>query len=109
MDEKLKKLEKAKTHQVFISLDSKEYLDPKEFDSSPKMSEFYKDEEGIMQALYACIFWSTGGGGGDIDDLQDGRWAGHHISLVELSEAKKLGCKNVSQEVWNLVDSVRDE
>lgn len=36
-----------------------------------------------MAGLYSTLFYSTGRGGGDIEDLGIGRWAGDRLSIVE--------------------------
>ena len=102
--EKLKKVETEDTHVVAMNSDKKEYLDPVVWGNTPRLSEFYMKQDGIMKALLGCLFYSTGGGGGDIEELREGRWAGDHISLVEKSEAESAGCTDVSKAVKEFLD-----
>ena len=107
-DEHLNKLDTEGTHHVAMNSDKKEFLDPIVFGNIPRLSEFCMQKDGIMRALLGCLFYSTGGGGGDIEDLKVGRWAGNHISLVEKSEAEAAGCQDVSKEVKEFLDSIND-
>lgn len=92
-----------------MNLDSRQYLDPAVFKSGRYLADFVMEEEGIMQALYSTLFWSTGGGGGDIDELRQGRWAGQRLQLNRLSTAREDGYEDISQEVKRLMDNLGDD
>ena len=95
-------------HHVFANLDLKEFIDPLSFGSDANFDLYAFKQDGIMKALYSCLFFSSGGGGGDIDALTAGRWAGNRLTMVDITVAVREGCTNVSSDVKALLTSCGD-
>lgn len=68
---------------VIVNLDKKEYLDPEKFDDFLSVDKFSLEKGGVMRGLYSTLFHSTGSGGGDIEELTNGRWAGNQLAIIE--------------------------
>lgn len=88
-------------YHIILNLDTEEYLDPRVF--HPHMvsvDEWSMGSNGILKGLYRMLFWSTGSGGGDVDELKRGEWAGCHLEIVEKSQFEDdlFGWINVSQK-----------
>ncbi|KAF9084811.1 hypothetical protein BGX27_003695, partial [Mortierella sp. AM989] len=68
---------------LVLNLDKKEHLDPefKQPATSMIKSTFLKYE--AMQGLHSLIFYLTRSDGGDVGELRDGQWTGHHITIRE--------------------------
>jgi len=69
---------------VIVNLDQLEYLDPDQFGDESSVDKFCLEKDGVMKGLYSTLFYSTGKGGGDIEHLKIGRWAGDRLSIVEM-------------------------
>ncbi|KAI8601654.1 hypothetical protein EDD21DRAFT_373924 [Dissophora ornata] len=81
----------SETYHLVLNLDKKEFLDPRKFhESTTFVNEFALKADGIMQSLYALIFYSTGSGGGDVQEFKQGRWAGNHITIREKERVSDL-------------------
>ncbi|KAF8939447.1 hypothetical protein EDD21DRAFT_404631 [Dissophora ornata] len=89
------------THHLVLNLDKKEYLDPKTFHENVTYVEaFAKLEHGIMQGLFSLIFFTTGGGEGDVDEFKQGRWAGDRITIREKEKVVDLeSWSDISEKV----------
>ncbi len=96
---KLKQVVPISSHHVFVNTDKKQFIDPVTFGSLKSVDDFGLEQDGVMKALFSCLFYSTGGGGGDIDAFKQGRWAGNRLKLVEMSEAYSMGFTDISHEV----------
>jgi hypothetical protein len=68
---------------VIVNLDKKEYLDPEQFGDAPSVDRFSLEKGGVMRGLYSKLFYSSGRGGGDIEELTNGRWAGNRLAIIE--------------------------
>ena len=90
---------------VIVNLDKREYLDPEQFRDDTSVDKFCLEKDGVMKGLYGCLFYSTGRGGGDIEELRIGRWAGDRLSIVEKKTLSGL-YQDVSDEVQSFVGSV---
>ncbi|KAJ3036428.1 hypothetical protein HDV00_002753 [Rhizophlyctis rosea] len=69
-------------HHLIINLHTKEYLRPRAFSDAPHITSFYKNPNGVMKALYACLFYSWHSGPADVEELTQGRWAGDRLAIV---------------------------
>jgi len=94
---KLEELFPAPIH-VIVNLDKKEYLDPEVFGNDSSVEKFALEKDGVMKALYSCLFYSTGSGGGDIEGFKQGRWVGQRLSIVG-KDTLSSGCRNISHDV----------
>lgn len=99
----------ASMHQVFASVDGKEYIEPMAFGSLPNIDYFLLEQGGILKALFSCLFHSEGGGGGDQDCLGKGRWAGHRIQLMDRADTVREGCEDASPAVLRLLREAEQE
>ncbi|GAQ83671.1 hypothetical protein KFL_001570100 [Klebsormidium nitens] len=97
-------------HHVIANVTAKENLDPAAFGNSPPvLTSFLLDEEGVMRALFSCLFHSVGEGGGDIDELRQGRWAGQTLIIREKKEVSNdTEWKDVSKEVKDVLQVAVD-
>jgi hypothetical protein len=63
-----------------------------------------------LRALFSCLFYSTGGGGGDIEKLNQGRWAGNRVEIRNKEDvASEKEWKDVSKEVNDLLETALEE
>lgn len=93
------KLCNVNTHHVIVNIDQNEYLDPVEFGEDTCVVGFSSLRDGIMMALFSCLFYSTNVTAvGDIPALTWGRWAGDHLKIIEKANLPP-GFKDVSKEV----------
>src|SRR5205814_2831424 len=81
--EKLTSLLPDPAHHVVLNLDTQEYLDPNTFGDDESIDNFSLEKGGVMKGLFSCLFYSTGRGGGDIEEFSSGRWAGSRVKIVE--------------------------
>ncbi|KAG5185860.1 hypothetical protein JKP88DRAFT_254723 [Tribonema minus] len=108
ISEFLKNTEVLKTllpsaHHVAVNLDKQEYLDPVAFGSGKHIADYFMKEDGLMQGVLACLFYSTGGGGGDIEEvLEAHRWAVDRLQIMD-KEEMPAHFKDASAEVLELL------
>jgi len=88
---------------VIVNLDKCEYIDPEQFGDDSSLDEFCMEKNGVMRGLYSTLFYSSGRGGGDIEALRIGRWAGDRLSIVEKNKLSHLYCE-VSDDVQATLD-----
>lgn len=91
------------SYHVVVNLDKKEYLDPEMFGDDTSVDSFAMEKDGVMKGLYSCLFYSTGSGGGDIEALKKGRWAGDRLSIVE-KDTLSADYRDISFYVESLLD-----
>jgi len=91
---------------VIVNLDKREYLDPEQFGDDSSVDNFCLDKDGVMKGLYSTLFYSTGRGGGDIEDLRIGRWAGDRLSIVEKKTLAEDFYSDVSDHVETILCGV---
>ncbi|KAF9182628.1 hypothetical protein BGZ50_004790, partial [Haplosporangium sp. Z 11] len=106
------------THHLVLNLDKKEYLDPASFEhpqinhEGPVtcMIDFAREQHGVMRGLYSLLFYSTGEGGGDIEEFRIGSWAGNRISIEEKENVENLDqWVDISIEVDQMVKDLDDD
>ena len=88
---------------VVVNLDKLEYMDPEQFGDDSSLDEFCMERGGVMRGLYSTLFYSSGRGGGDIEALRIGRWAGDRLSIVEKHKLSDLYCE-VSDDIQALLN-----
>ena len=108
-EERLQEVVPSHVRHVFVNTDKDEFIDPFVFGSHQGFADFYQEGSGVMKALYSCLFYSTGSGGGDIPAFREGRWAGNRLKVVPLSEAYSAEYKDVSHEVNRFLLAHEDE
>ena len=91
-------------HHVIANLDKREYLDPERFWDDASVDKFCLAKDGVMKGLYGSLFYSTGRGGGDIEELRMSRWAGDRLSIVEKKLLSEI-YDDVSSDVQSLLRS----
>jgi hypothetical protein len=89
-------------HHVVVNLTTKEYLDPESFGDGENIDHFCMERDGVMKGLFSCLFYSTGRGGGDIEEFREGRWAGDPVKIVS-KESLSWEYNNISEEVFAAV------
>jgi hypothetical protein len=57
-----------------------------------------RQKTGVMRGLYSTLFYSTGRGGGDIEELTNGRWAGNRLAIIE-NEKLEASYREISDRV----------
>jgi len=91
---------------VIVNLDKFEYMDPEEFGDYSSLDEFCLERGGVLRGLYSTLFYSSGTGGGDIEALKIGRWAGDRLSIVEKNKLSEWYCE-VSDDIQALLNQAR--
>jgi hypothetical protein len=99
---KLAELISKPAHHVVVNLATREYLDPESFGDGLSVDNFSLERDGVMKGLFSCLFYSTGGGGGDIEKFKQGRWAGDPVKIISKGSLASE-YDDISEEVFTAV------
>lgn len=99
---KLDELISKSAYHVVVNLTKREYLDPESFEDDLSINRFSLERGGVMKGLFSCLFYSTGRGGGDIEEFRQGRWAGDAVKIIS-KESLSWEFDDISEEVFTAV------
>jgi hypothetical protein len=91
-------------HHVIVNIDDQEYL------VADKVGEgsadlFMMDPDGIVRTFVGLLFHSNGSGGGDVELLKEGPWAGKRVAIWKADDERLDGFTDITETATSEVNN----